>query len=331
MTRSPDASSPEVTIAMPVYNAGPFLAAALDGILAQSFADWELVAVDDGSTDDSLAVLRRYAARDPRIGVRSRPNAGVVATRNEILAAARGRWMAVNDADDVSAPHRLARQLAYLREHPACVALGSAMRVVTPQGDPVYVSSHPLTHAEIDAANLTTGGAYIGHSTAILSTATARAVGGYRAEFRDGAEDFDLWLRLAERGELANLPEVLVDYRLHAGSMTHTARSRQSRNAARAVADACRRRGLPIPVGEGAAAAAAGAGAANQGGDAGPPQHKWVRQALWHGEYRTARRVALGALRDAPRSGRSWATLGLALLGPVASRYFHAKRALRGG
>src|SRR6476661_3414688 len=98
---------PTVSVMVPVHNTGRFLAATIEGIQSQTFADWELVAIDDGSTDDSAAVLKRYADRDPRIRFVSRANRGIVQTRNEMLGMARGRYLAVNDSDDVSLPNRL--------------------------------------------------------------------------------------------------------------------------------------------------------------------------------------------------------------------------------
>src|SRR3954454_6842512 len=117
-------AAPAVSFMVPVHNTGRFLAATIEGILSQAFTDWELVAVDDGSTDDSVAVLNRSADRDPRIRFVARPNRGIVPTRNELLALARGRYLAVNDSDDVSLPNRLADRARCLDEPPGGVLAG---------------------------------------------------------------------------------------------------------------------------------------------------------------------------------------------------------------
>ncbi|HEX8912731.1 MAG TPA: glycosyltransferase, partial [Humisphaera sp.] len=229
--------TPAVSVMMPVYNAARYVAAAMRGVLRQTFADLELVVVDDGSTDRSLAVARRVAATDRRVRVETGPNRGVVGARNACLALARAPLLAVNDADDVSVPDRLARQVAYLRANPACVAVGGRMRFVDPDGAPLGEHFRYTDHDRIDAFHLSEARSGVGHSAALMRADAVRAVGGYREGFGP-AEDFDLWLRLAEVGRLANLTARVVDYRLHERSLTATQAARQRAAAARAVAEA---------------------------------------------------------------------------------------------
>src|SRR5258706_14041022 len=118
-------SSPAVSVVMPVYNGERYLASAIDSILAQTFTDFELIAVDDGSTDSSLPMLKRYAERDPRVRVISRPNTGIVGALSDAIAAARAPLIARMDADDLSLPLRFERQVAYLSGHPQCVLVGT--------------------------------------------------------------------------------------------------------------------------------------------------------------------------------------------------------------
>src|SRR5262245_47416384 len=120
-------STPAVSVLMPVYNAGRFLAPALDSILAQTFADFELIAIDDGSSDGSGKVLAEFAARDRRVCVLTQENCGIVATLNRALELARAPLVARMDADDLSRPDRFAQQVAYLREHPDVAVVSGAM------------------------------------------------------------------------------------------------------------------------------------------------------------------------------------------------------------
>src|SRR5262249_31043112 len=119
---------------MPVYNARPYLAAAVESILAQTFHDFELLMLDDGSTDGSRAILERYAARDARLRLWSRRNTGYVIALNELLSRARGELLARMDADDVALPQRFAQQVAYLRSHPDVVCAGTAVHLIDAAG-----------------------------------------------------------------------------------------------------------------------------------------------------------------------------------------------------
>ena len=117
--------APEVSVCMPMYNAEPYLAAAIDSMLAQTFADFEFLILDDASTDGSLTIARRYADADGRIRVFSLEHQGYPSLLNESLKLAKGRYVARMDADDVVRPDRLERQVTYLRAHPECVAVGT--------------------------------------------------------------------------------------------------------------------------------------------------------------------------------------------------------------
>ena len=118
-------ATPTVSVVMPVYNTEAYLADAIGSILAQTFTDWELICVDDGSSDCSLDVLRRYERADSRIRVISRSNTGVARARNEGMALARGRYIAAMDSDDVALAERLRRQVDYMESDPECVGLGA--------------------------------------------------------------------------------------------------------------------------------------------------------------------------------------------------------------
>ena len=127
--------SPLISVCMPVYNAERYAVAAIESILGQTLGDFEFLILDDGSTDSSLEILRRYAGLDPRIRVTSRPNRGVAASLNELVNQSRGEFLARMDADDIAVPERFARQVEYLRAAPSAswwaAGCGSSTRTGT--------------------------------------------------------------------------------------------------------------------------------------------------------------------------------------------------------
>ncbi len=209
---------PRVSVLMPVYNAQAYLAEAIDCILSQSFEDWELICVDDGSSDTSLAILHDYANRHGRIRVISRPNTGIVGALNDGLDAARGEYIARMDADDWCAEVRFARQVDYLDQHADCVALGSWIQRTDPYGSPAGSQEPPTEHDAIDRGLLDGDASVMVHASLMMRVDALREVGGW-CEGTDWVEDLDLFLRLAEHGRLANLPVYLYTYRRHVQSV----------------------------------------------------------------------------------------------------------------
>ena len=207
--------TPRVTVVMPVFNGERFIGEAVASALASSFRDFELLVLDDGSSDGSLDAARRAAGGDPRLRIVALPHGGVAAARNAGLREARGGLIANLDSDDVMLPERLARQVAYLESHPECVAVGGRSLVVDAAGKPLQVDGRLFTHEEIDQGLLDGHGGSLGSDTAMFRKHTALAVGGYEDKLSATGEDHDLWLRLAEVGRIANLPDVLNRYRVH--------------------------------------------------------------------------------------------------------------------
>lgn len=234
---------PTVSVLMPVYNAARYVADAVESILGQTFADFEFLIVDDGSTDRSRSILERYAAHDGRIRLTSRPNTGYTVVLNELLGLARGELVARMDADDVALPERLARQVDYLRAHPDVVCLGTAVHFIDEAGR-FLRDGHPGMDHEAIQERALAGDCPLNHPSVMMRRVAVEAVGGYRAEF-EPAEDLDLWLRLVEVGRLVNLPDVLMKYRQHVGSFSEQYQRLQLERSAAAVLEACRRRGIP--------------------------------------------------------------------------------------
>jgi hypothetical protein len=229
-------AAPRVSVVLPAFNASATLELAIKSVLSGTFASFELVAINDGSSDDTGKQLRDWAARDPRIRVLEQTNQGLIAALNRGLREARCDLVARMDQDDVALPGRLAHQVAFLDANPGVVAVGGAIRLFGANGVSETVIRHPTTPEGV-RTKLRHASA-LAHPTVLMRRAAALAAGGYRRPFRH-AEDYDLWLRLAERANLANLEEVVLLYRV-SGSQSSVAHARQqvvSEIGARIAAD----------------------------------------------------------------------------------------------
>lgn len=310
VTVDPD-ETPAISVLMPVYNAQKYLSEAVTSILAQTDPDFELIAVDDGSSDNSLAILKQFAAQDSRVHIISRPNTGIVGALNDALAAARAPLAARMDADDVAMPTRFEKQWRYMDEHPECVSIGSGAIVTEANGVPLYTWDRPAAHERIDAMLLSGDGAAMIHPATMTRTAAMREVGGYRRQYQY-AEDLDLWLRLAEVGRLANLDEPLLRYRQHLQSINHQHFSRQRAIVQQIIRDAAQRRGIP-PV---------SLGAMHQLNPL-DRLEMWTWACLRAGRSDIARRHALRRLRMAPLSMRSWKLIAFTSMGQPGRSALH--------
>ncbi|OLT48649.1 hypothetical protein BJF87_19640 [Gordonia sp. CNJ-863] len=201
---------PEVSVLLPFYNAEATLADAIESVLAQRGVDLELILIDDGSTDCSPEVARRYHD-DPRVVAHSHANMGLAATLNVGIDLARAVVVARMDADDVARPGRLRAQVVYLNAHPEVTLVGGQINRMV-DGAIDSRSSFPLDHDDI-VALLRVGGHALSHPTIAFRTEAARRVGGYWTH--GVAEDWDFFLKMAEDGRVANLPDVVLDYRFH--------------------------------------------------------------------------------------------------------------------
>lgn len=200
-----------LSVCMSVFNNAPFLDQAVESILGQSMTAFEFVIIDDGSTDGSTAILRRHAARDPRIRLIEQENCGLVPSLNRAVDTARAPWIARMDGDDVALPDRFARQIAFLEAHPDHAAVGCQLELIDEAGATLRTAvEYPLTPDAFVAA--LEHRPSLSHPAAMLSRDAILVVGGYRALYRH-CEDYDLWLRLAERYPMANLDAILLRYR----------------------------------------------------------------------------------------------------------------------
>jgi glycosyltransferase involved in cell wall biosynthesis len=289
---------PLVSVILPVFNAQRYIRSAVYSVLQQTLADFELIVIDDGSTDQSRSILQDLAGRDRRIQLISRPNKGLVATLNEGIAAARGNFIARMDADDLCMPTRFARQVGYLNAHPECVLLGCDVLYIDEEGDPIgRMPDIAFGHEKITQDLLHRGWPIV-HPSIMMRAEAVRTLGGYGADLVPN-EDHDLFLRLGEIGQLENLPEVLLHYRKHATSISASQAEKVQAKTRQIIVEACARRGIPVPD------------------EIANPKPKapvtvddlhrtWAWSALKHGYLKTARKYAFSTLRRHPLDSESW-------------------------
>lgn len=308
----PQSSDPPlVSVLMPAYNAARYVGEAIDSVLSQTLSDFELLAIDDGSTDDTPRILREYAARDPRVRVLTLPNGGIGAALNAGLAQSRGAFIARMDSDDVCLPERFKKQVDFLQAHPECVLVGSRVLLIDPEGEPLYeMESVVLTHEQIDRVLLEARWSIV-HPSIMMRREALERVGGYNNDLVP-VEDHDLFLRLAEIGRLANLPDVLLKYRKHPMNSVRVLADRRVAALKRVMESAWERRGIadrsnfpdifPDP-------------------DRDDPirdlrqRWNWGWQCLQAGNLAGARKYALKGIRGGPLRLESWKLLFCVLRG----------------
>ncbi|MEQ9638590.1 MAG: glycosyltransferase [Alphaproteobacteria bacterium] len=210
--------APRVSVVMPAYNAEATIAEAIDSVLAQDLADLELIVVDDGAIDATAEIVAGYAARDRRVRLIRQDNAGVSATRNRAIAEARAAYVAFLDADDAWEPDKLAHQAALLDRRPEVGFCYTAQTIIDGAGRAIstYAVKPDYRGRCLPALARSNG---IGLSTVMARTELLRAVGGFD-ETLDLCEDWELWIRLAERTELDYVDAPLTRYRFHPGNST---------------------------------------------------------------------------------------------------------------
>ena len=233
------------SVLMSVYNGQRYLGTAIDSILAQTFQEFEFIIVDDGSTDNTESLIRAYS--DSRIRLISKPNTGLADSLNVGLEAAKGTWIARIDADDISEPQRLERQLQRFRTSPELVLLGSNCVIIDQHGSTMWHPEYPTDHMNL-VKQWTRGGSAFPHASATFRRDYAVECGGYNPRYVTG-QDLDLWLNLAQIGTVGSLAEPLMRLRKHDDNITsHT--SIEDRMTLGLAAISCytrRLNGLPDP------------------------------------------------------------------------------------
>jgi len=232
-----------VSVVMVICNVERFLREAIESILNQTFRDFEFIIVDFGSTDKSKAIAADYAVIDTRIKLHEIPQCSVAQARNVGCFLAQGRYIAVMDADDVSLPNRLTWEIDFMLEHPEIAILGGAAEWIDAKGRPLWAIDVPTEDEKIKAA-LQTHYPFV-HTATLIRTKAFAHVGGYRSVFTP-AEDYDLGLRISEQFQCANLPQVVVKYRIHPRQLSWTRRKQQTLCKLAAQASALSRRNARV-------------------------------------------------------------------------------------
>ena len=225
----------QISVLLPVYNGGSYLPEAVESILVQSYSDFELIVVDDGSTDQSCAIIERYARGDNRIQLISLPaNLGCVAALNRGLAAASGDIIARMDQDDVALPRRFERQLKFLQHYPKVGVLGTTLELIDRDSQPAGTYWLPETHFQIAFGML------FNNPIADPSVMFRRRVAAVNDLWYDqtlgGAEDYAMWSTMLRYTRAHNLAEPLLRYRLHESQMSRTGAAHMQ-SAAASISD----------------------------------------------------------------------------------------------
>jgi glycosyltransferase involved in cell wall biosynthesis len=220
-------SAPFVSVVLPVRDGARYVAAAIGSVLEQTHHELELIVVDDGSADATATIVAGVA--DDRLRLLRQDAGGVAAALTRGLAASSGPYVARMDADDLSLPERVARQVAFLERRPSVGLVVSGVQLIDEAGKDLDVLVLPARDDALRRRLLLRNP--ITHGAVLMRREAVESAGGYRNDY--GAnEDYDLWRRIARDWELAAMPEILYRHRLHAAAVTETDRERVSKRDA---------------------------------------------------------------------------------------------------
>lgn len=209
-----------ISVVMPAYNSAAFIGEAIESLFNQTFKDFEIVIIDDGSSDNTVEIVQSYMAKDPRIKLIQQANAGVGAARNVGINATQYDWIALHDSDDIALPHRFERQVAAIKADPEVVMWASETRNMGEDGQvrPEAKWGGPTTKEEFYRMRKAGQIIFMATQSALFRKDIALKIGGLDVRFRS-AGDTEFWDRMAEHGPTLSIPEPLVVYRLHRGGI----------------------------------------------------------------------------------------------------------------
>jgi len=231
---------------MSVSNTEKYVGKAIKSILKQSFSDFEFIIIDDASTDRSLEIINHHKNKDPRIIIITNDvNLGISQSRNKGLEIAQGRFIGVMDSDDISLKNRFLKQVEFLENNTDYVGVGTNTLHIDPEGFPFRKVDHPSTNDEINTQLLLGNGDAITHGSFLCRTNIVNDLGGYDESFIN-VVDLDLFLRLAEKGKLSNLREILYKVRFREQSIGHQKSSLWKDNILKALTKTMQRRNIEI-------------------------------------------------------------------------------------
>ena len=205
-------NSLKVSVLMPAYNAGPYLAEAIDSILSQTYRDFNFIICDDCSTDDTLQIIQKYAAIDSRIVViKNDKNLGIAKTRNRLVEHSTAEYIAWQEADDISLPQRLEHQVSFMEQNPDVAICGGYLECFNTSGV-IGVRKYPVDNDSL--RKLVFRYAPVAEPAAIIRKSCLDVVGPYSVQYTP-ADDLEMTLRLGANYKMANLPEIVLKFRLH--------------------------------------------------------------------------------------------------------------------
>jgi len=227
---------------MSVYNGALSLPATIDSVLAQEDVSLEFIIVDDGSTDGTSQILFEYARHDPRVKVFRQENQGLTKALIKGCAAAEGKYIARQDAGDISLPTRFAKQFAFIERYPDAAFVSCGTRFVGPLGEYLYDVQRESDNAGESVRDFgrNTDCGPSSHPSTMFGRVLYERVGGYRAEFYL-SQDIDLWLRLAAHGKHRIMPEVLYQAAVSVSSLSGSFRTEQIKTVSLIIESARRR------------------------------------------------------------------------------------------
>ena len=220
MQKNRNDTPPLVSVVMPFFNRDRYLREAIEGILNQTYNRWELILVDDGSTDKSAEVAQRFAEVDKRITLIRHTNGEFPEVRNTGLAAIRGKYYANNDSDDISHPERLQNQVEFLESNKDFNFVGSSVDIINKEGTVIGKRCFPQDYGQIVRKAIKM--CPFCHSSIMMRTEVIRQCGGYSGPYI--ASEYGLWLELLLKHKACNLPQNLVQYRLTPNQLTSRVR-----------------------------------------------------------------------------------------------------------
>ncbi len=213
--------TPKVSVVIPVFNVSIYIKQSLKSILNQTYKNFEVLIIDDGSTDSTLKIVKTF--KDKRIKIlKNNKNSGLVVSINKGIETARGEYIARFDGDDISDIFRIKKQVKFLDENPEYIVIGTQAQDIDQNGQHIGQTLVPETDQQIRRVKYKKN--FMIHPTVMMRTDIVKKVGGYRKFFKGGAEEYDLWLRLLRHGKFYNIPEKLIQKRIHASAFTQRQR-----------------------------------------------------------------------------------------------------------
>jgi glycosyltransferase involved in cell wall biosynthesis len=320
-------NNPAISVVMVTRNVERFLGEAIKSILGQTFRDFELIIVDFGSTDTSKEIASSYGAKDSRIRLHEIAPCVLAEARNTASRLAQGKYIAAMDSDDVADPDRLRWEFEFMEEHPAVGLLGGATEWIDANGRSLYIDRFPKTDREVRDA-FAEGCPYC-QPTVLFRKDAFVVAGGYREVFGQ-SEDYDLWLRISEHFEVANLEQVVLKYRIHPGQISVRRRKEQTLSILAAQLSARERlNGNPDPLNTcteitPALIAALGVSEVEQESKIVTGYRHWIRRMALAGELAAAVRTATEVTRSNWQYVEQWQIADLYVI--IAGLYWRQKK-----